>query len=421
MPGELVKALQERRNNNLAQAREIAERAYTEDRDLDQTEQGTYDALNAEIDTLDKRIKAALDQEERSKAVDDQFNRLMDRKPEAGKAGKGGTEESETSTELRAFLRGERGRFYDVEPQGRVDYRTLSKLTAGAGANTVPTSFYDRLVAHLIETSAVLQTGPTVLRTSSGEALQVPKTTAHSAAAIVTEGSPIAASDPAFGQMTLGAYKYGTLIQVSRELLDDTGVDLEGYLAMQAGRALGNAFGAHAVTGTGTGQPTGVVTAATVGVTGPVGTATTFGNQATVGQGADLLISLFYSVIAPYRNSSSAAWLVKDSTMGTLRSIKASTGEYLVQGGIAGPTGESILGKPVYTDPNVAGPAANAKSVVFGDFSQYFVRFAGGVRFERSDDYAFNTDLVTFRALLRADATLVDLTGAIKVFAHSAT
>jgi HK97 family phage major capsid protein len=208
---------------------------------------------------------------------------------------------------------------------------------------------------------------------------------------------------------------------VSRELLTDAGVDLEGYLSMQAGRALGNAFGAHMVTGTGTGQPTGIVTSATVGVPGPVGTATTFGNQATVGQGADLLIALFYSVIAPYRNSASAAWLVKDSTMGTLRQIKSTTGEYLVQGGIAGATAESIMGKPVYTDPNVASPAANAKSVVFGDFSQYFVRFAGGVRFERSDDYAFNTDLVTFRALLRADATLVDLTGAVKVFAHSAT
>jgi HK97 family phage major capsid protein len=53
--------------------------------------------------------------------------------------------------------------------------------------------------------------------------------------------------------------------------------------------------------------------------------------------------------------------------------------------------------------------------------SQYFVRMAGGVRFERSDDFAFNTDLVTFRALLRADAALVDLTGAVKVFVGAAT
>lgn len=419
--GEMAKRLRERRQKVWEQAKALADAAADENRAFSSEEQGTWDALNEELDNLDKRIKSVLDGEKRAKEADEAFERLngkpQTRNGESGAAGN----ESPTGSELRAFLRGEKGRYYDVLPTGPVNYRVLSKLTAGAGANTVPTSFYDRLVAHLIETSAVLQTGPTVLNTSGGEALQIPKTTAHSSAAIVTEGGPIGASDPAFGQMTLAAYKYGCLIQVSRELLDDSGVDLEGYLAMQAGRALGNAFGAHMVTGTGTAQPTGVITAATVGVTGPVGTATSFGNQATVGMGADLLIQLFYSVIAPYRNSGSAAWLVKDSTMGTLRQIKSTTGEYLVQGGIAGPTGETILGKPVYTDPNVAAPAANAKSVVFGDFSQYFVRFAGGVRFERSDDYAFNTDLVTFRALMRADATLVDLTGAIKVFAHSAT
>jgi HK97 family phage major capsid protein len=412
--------LREARAGIWEQAKTVADRAADENRAFSAEEQGTWDALNEELNKYDARIKSAIDTEQRNKDAEDAFNRLSGKPVVPGQRGDGGGGDT-TNDELRAFLTGDRGRYYDVLPQGRTDFRTLSKLTAGAGANTVPTSFYDRLIAHLIETSGVMQTNPTVLNTTSGENIQVPKTTAHSSATIVTEGAAIAASDPAFGPMTPGAYKYGTLIQVSRELLSDTGVDLEGYLAMQAGRALGNAFGAHMITGTGTAQPTGVVTAASVGVTGPTGTAAGFGNQATVGQGADLLIQLFYSVIAPYRNSPSAAWLVKDSTMGTLRQIKSTTGDYLVQGGIAGPTGESILGKPVYTDPNVAAPGVSTKSVVFGDFTQYFVRIAGGVRFERSDDYAFNTDLVTFRALLRGDATLVDLTGAVKVFVHSAT
>lgn len=419
---DIVKRLRERRANVWNEARGLTDRAVEENRNFNADEQGTWDALNAELDQLDARIKSAIDTEQRHKDQDEAFNRLSGKPQERRTAPETGSgQDGHTSEELRSFLRGEKGRYFDVQPQGLTDFRTLSKLSAGAGLNTVPTSFYDRLVAHLIETSAVLQTGPTMLRTASGEQIQVPKTTAHSSAAIVTEGSAIAASDPAFGQMALGAYKYGCLIQVSRELLDDTGVDLEGYLSMQAGRALGNAFGAHMVTGTGTGQPTGVITAATLGVTGATGSSTGFGNQATVGAGADSLISLFYSVIAPYRNSPSAAWLVKDSTMGTLRSIKSTTGEYLVQGGLVGGTAETIMGKPVYTDPNVPAVGVSAKSVVFGDFSQYFVRLAGGIRFERSDDYAFNTDLVTFRALMRADATLVDLTGAIKYYAHSAT
>jgi HK97 family phage major capsid protein len=65
--------------------------------------------------------------------------------------------------------------------------------------------------------------------------------------------------------------------------------------------------------------------------------------------------------------------------------------------------------------------AVASKSIAFGDFSQYFVRLVGGVRFERSDDFAFGSDLVTFRAILRGDGTLVDRTGAIKMYQGAAT
>lgn len=412
---EVAKTLRERRANVWEQAKALADKASDENRAFSGEEQSSWDALNAELDALDRRIKAVIDGEQRAKDAEDAMSKL--RGEPRGQTGPN----NPGNDELRAFLRGEGPRAMTVNPSGTVNFRDLSKLTAGAGGNTVPTDFYSRLVAHLIETSAILQAGATVLNTASGETIQVPKTTAHSSAAIVTEAGPITESDPAFGQVSLGAYKYGTLIQVSRELLTDTGVDLEGYLAMQAGRALGNAFGAHAITGSGTGQPRGVVTDATVGVTGPTGTATTFGVQSTVGQGADLLISLFHSVIAPYRMSSSCRWIVNDVTAGTIRKIKTTDGQYIWQPSVVSGQPDTILGKPVLTDPNVAVPAANAKSVVFGDLSQYFVRLAGGVRFERSDEFAFNSDLVTFRALLRADSALVDLTGAVKVFVHSAT
>jgi HK97 family phage major capsid protein len=407
---EIVTRLRDRRLNVWNQAKEIADRAAEENRNFSPEEQGQWDGLNGELDKLDARIKSAIETEQRSKDQDEAFNRLQGKPQE-----RGGQQDSKGSTELRAFLRGENGapRYYDVTPDGPVDFRVLSKLTAGAGANTVPTSFYDRLMAHLIETSAILQTNPTVLNTSSGESIQVPKTTAHSSGAIVTEGNAIGASDPAFGQITLGAFKYGCLIQVSRELLNDTGVDLEGYLSMQAGRALGNAFGAHMVTGTGTGQPRGVVTDATVGVTGGTGVTGAFT--------ADNLIDLFYSVIAPYRASSSAYWVTKDSSLASIRKLKDTTNQYIWQPSLQAGAPDLLLGKALVTDPNVAAPAVNAKSVIFGDMSQYFVRMAGGVRFERSDDFAFNTDLVTFRCLLRADAALVDLTGAVKVFVGAAT
>lgn len=399
---EVAKTLRERRQNVWEQAKALADKASEENRQFSGEEEKTWQSLNAELDALDSRIKAVLEGEQRAKDAEDAMSKLRGEPQKRGGGNEGGGNE-----ELRAFLRGEGARTYEVKPGGPVNFRDLSKLTAGAGGNTVPTDFYSRLMAHLIETSAIMRAGVTVLNTASGETLQVPKTTAHSSAAIVAEAGAIGESDPAFGQVELGAYKYGTLNQTSRELLTDTGVDLEGYLSMQAGRALGNAFGAHAITGTGTGQPRGIVTDATVGKTGA-----TAGGVLT----SDDLIDLQYSVIAPYRMSSSCHWLVNDSTLGAIRKMKGSDGQYIWQPSLVAGAPDMLLGKPVLTDPNVAAVGSSAKSVVFGDFSQFFVRMAGGVRFERSDDFAFDSDLVTFRALLRADAALVDLTGAVKVF-----
>jgi HK97 family phage major capsid protein len=409
---ELIKRLQERRLNAWEQAKEIAERAAEESRDMTAEERQSWDNANTDIDAIDARVKQLVEGEQRAKDAEEAFRAILD-KPEDRTAPH---PSDGPSADLRSFLKGDGGRSFEVRagrPVGTEEFRTLSKLTAGAGANTVKTSFYDQLVAHLIEVSGILNAGPTVLNTSTGEQIQVPKTTAHSTAALTTEAASISASDPTFGQVPLDAYKYALLLQVSNELVNDTSVDLEGYIAMQAGRAVGNAFGAHAITGTGTNQPNGVVTAATLGVTGGTGVTGAFT--------ADNLIDLFFSVIAPYRNSKSCGWLMKDATLASVRKLKDTTNQYLWQPSIQVGVPDTLLGKPVYTDPNVAAPALSAKSVVFGDFSQYFVRMVDGVRFERSDDFAFGSDLVTYRCVLRADGDLVDVTGAVKYFQGAGT
>jgi HK97 family phage major capsid protein len=402
-----IKALQERRANVWEQAKELLDTAEKEKRDLTAEEEAKYQAFNADLDKIDQRAKDLLEAEQRTKDAEAAFAGLLAKPQEPGAREKG-----EQDSELRRWARGEQRAFDVAKPEG-VAFRDLVKGTATAGGNTVPTTFYGKLMAHLIEVSGIMMAGPTVLSTSSGETIEIPVTTAHSSAALTSEATPIAESDPAFAKRTLGAYKYAVLLQASTELLTDTGVDLEGYLAMQAGRALGNAFGVHAITGDGSSKPSGVITTASAGVTGGTGVVGAFT--------ADNLIDLYYSVIAPYRNSTSCGWLMRDATLGAARKLKDGQGQYLWQPSIQVGAPDTLLGKPVNTDPNMAAVALNAKSVAFGDFSQYFVRMAGGVRFERSDDYAFNSDLVTFRGIIRADGLLVDQTGAVKVFTGAAS
>jgi HK97 family phage major capsid protein len=392
------------------QTKAMLDVASEEGRELTGEEEASYQRATEDINTLDERIKGFMESERSLQEAERKFAEISVERPAAVQ---------DKGDELRSWLKGETAsRSYDLRPEGRVDFRATGMTvgiptgTPAAGGNTVKTSFYERLIQHLIVNSGVLQTNPTVLNTATGEALQIPKTTAHSSAATIlnvsssNEAVALSENSPTFGQALLNSYKYGFLMTISHELLNDTSVDLEGYLSMQAGRALGNGFGADLVKGSGTNAPNGVATAVTSGVSFATGK-----KDITT----DDLMDLFYSLIAPYRDSPSCHWLMHDTTVGAIRKLKDSTGQYIWQPALTAGAPDMILGKPVTTDPNMDLTSVFAKKpVLFGDFSTYFVRMVEAIRFERSLDFHFDTDVVTFRAILRGDGDLIDTTGAIK-------
>ena len=391
-------------------------------------------AVNTEIDTRTKRIGYLIELQKTNAELDDQraqFEKIV--RPE----GVQGDSPNSDDARLRAFIAAAapnsetwapRQIEFKITPEvkrmvharfaGEYEYRDLTKLTAGAGGDLVPTGFVPTLYQHLVEAAAVRQTGPSIFTTSNGENLPIPKTTTHGAAALVAEGAAIAESDAAFAQVILNAYKYGQLIQLSTELVTDSAVDIVGYVAESAGRNVGLAQGTHFVTGTGTAQPQGVANAPTAGKTGATGqTLTVLGED---------LIDLYHSIVSGYRTR--GVWLMNDLSAAIVRKLRegtgATAGNFLWQPGLQASMPDLLLGRPVVTDPNMAVMAANAYSIAFGDFGQYYaIRDVNSVRFERSDDFAFANDLVTFRVLIRSDGKQVvnGATGAVKFYRNSAT
>lgn len=402
MSHALIKTLAEKRQNIWNESRALLDAAEAEKRDLTAEENEVFERQSADMTALRTRIDSIETTMRENSEAEATEKRLLGERSEQ----RGGEDVNE---DLRSFLKGET-RQMAFPADGKVWTRALSKGTATAGGNTVPTTFYDQLVEHLVDTTSVLQAGATVLNTSSGEVIEVPVTTSHGAAAAVAEAGALAGTDPAFAKRTLGAFKFGQLITVSRELVDDTAVDLVGYIARAAGRNIGLALGAKLAVGTGTTEPWGVITRATTGVTGGAGVTGAFT--------ADNLIDLMFSVVAPHRVNGS--WLVKDATLGSIRKLKDGASRYLFDPAATVGQPDTLLGRPIYTDANMASVALSAKSVAFGDLSTYFVRIAGGVRFERSDDYAFGNDQVAFRAIIRADGELADQTGSVKLFVGNA-
>jgi len=358
----------------------------------------TWQKFTDDLDARDKTIaefRAIADRDAEIEAARESSERLAERQTEATPVAL--ADENSDEAKLRQLLDGE-VRSVDFTPERR----DLTVGSATAGGNTVPTSFYATLKEHLVEVSAIRQLNVEVLTTASGEAIQVPKTTSHGSAALVGEGSAIPESDPAFGQLTLNAYKYATLVQVSNELISDTGVDLVGYIARAAGRAVGIDSGTDLVVGDGSSKPNGVITASTLGVTAAGVAAIT----------ADEVINLMFSVTSPYRSVGS--FLIGDSALLAIRKLKDQNDQYLWQPALTGGEPNSILGRPYVSDPNVADLGTGNITMAYGDFSTYMIRDVGQMRVERSDDYAFNTDLVTWRVVLRTDGDLTDTTGAIK-------
>lgn len=420
---EIAKRLRDRRLNVWNQAKELADTAAEENRAFSAEEQGTWDSLNEELDKLDTRIKAVLDGEQRAKDADTAMDRIAGKTVEnrTGEASAANGEQ-ELADKFRKLATGEI-RNIDVPMPTAFERRALRGgieqrapiLTSGV---PMPTTFIGQLYNYLVDTSTIRSTNPTIYTTSTGETLTVPRSTAEGAATWFAEGAQVTESNPTLSSVSLGAFKVGKTIYVSTELLQDAGFDLLGFIAEHAGRNIGIAVDTAYVAGPGTTQPTGFVTTATVGAT-----ATAAAGNVTTLATADPIFDLFHSVIPQYRNR--ASWVMNDSSIKNVRKLRdgsggAGTGQYLWQPGLQAGQPDTLLGRPVYADPNMPVMAASAKSIAFGDFGGYWIRDVTPLRFDRSDDFRFDTDVVSFRVLYRTDGKQGDV-NAIKLFQNPAT
>lgn len=413
---DTVNKLVEARNRAWSAAKEIMDRAADEGRAPTAEERESTDKAFADIDAIDAQVKGLQQRAQSSseaEAARGEWEKIV--APDTIEA-----RDAEAWGQFDAFLRGNGPRTMDIDFRAAAaekralrsgatghEFRLLQKGVAAQGGSIVPTSFVRELYDYLEVYSGMRRTNATIITTTGGEALEFPKVVAGGTAAAVGEGGTIAGSDPTFGKMTLGAFKFGQLLQYSNELAQDSGVDLLGFAARDFGRSLGRITDTEYVLGTGSTRPTGIMAAAGTGVTGGTG-------FAGVPQFDDL-INLLYSVNEEYR-ANNAQWLMRDATAGAVRRLKDNDGQYLWQPGLQVGQPDRLLGFDVVSDPNVAATGTNANSVAFGDFSAFYIRDVGTVRIERSDDFAFNSDLVTWRAVLRTDSNLIDLTGAVKVF-----
>jgi HK97 family phage major capsid protein len=371
---------------------------------LSAEDDAAYTRMEQEITDLGKEIARL----ERQEALDAELNRPVNR-PLTGKPG--GRADADGEDKTGRASDDYRKNFWNAmrskAPMPAVT-NALQIGTDSEGGYLVPDE-YERTLVEALEEENIFRQMAKVIKTSSGDR-KIPVVATKGTASWIDEEGAFPESDDSFGQVSIGAYKLGTMIKVSEELLNDSVFDLPSYISREFARRIGAKEEEAFFTGDGKGKPLGVLAAtggAETGVTAASATAVT----------ADELMDLYYSLKSPYRKKS--VWVLNDSTIKAIRKLKDSTGQYLWQPSLTAGAPDTILGRPVRTSAYMPAIAAGAKTIAFGDFSYYWIADRQGRSFKRLNELFAATGQVGFLASQRVDGKMI-LAEAVKVLEQKA-
>ncbi len=263
----------------------------------------------------------------------------------------------------------------------------LKDLSAGvgpAGGYTVDTRLASQIIEMRDQASGVIRAGARVEQ-ADGK-IELPVQVGRTAGAWQSENTEITGTvEPVFGQVTLDPEIWSAIVPLSIKLLRQTAFDLFGFLARDLGRAAGKEADMAFINGDGNGQPLGILYAAEndpdMGI---------IREQVSSAEGtltADELIDIFYALEQEYQEN--AVWLMNQHTARLVRKLKDSNGRYLWDfagdnSGITRGTPGQLLGRPVIVTNNMPHDTENGDSLIFGDFSYYYIAQNG--QFEVSRD-----------------------------------
>ena len=359
-----------------------------------------YDRMTADVQALGDEIKRLEDQMEMDAKLSAPTSAPVQMNPTAQK--KVIVNPTATEEYNKHFWDAMRGKFTNDTATG------LSVGTDEKGGYTVPDEFERRLIQSLEENN-IFRTLAHTIRTNSGTRT-IPVASEYGEAAWIEEGTAIPESDMTFSVQTLSAYKMGSMVRVSNELLHDSAFDIASYIAQRLGRRFGNCEENAFINGT------GISSDPTVAHSQPTGILTSLTTPAAVTENAstisfDDVFKLFYGLKGPYRQK--AKFLCNETVLLQLMLLKDGDGRYLWKPGLDIGKPDTILGHEIYTStymPSLTNNPANdagKKVLLFGDFDYYWIADRTNRSMKRLDElYAVN-DQVGFLGTQRVDGKLI--------------
>lgn len=418
-----LQEVRDKRANAWAQAQEFNTR-HKAGETMSAEDEASWTRALDEVDTLGSEITNI----ERTATLETRFAEIDDETQVIDPSGNRSDATDDKAKYRDAFLKFCRRGVSDLEAEERQllqanfnmdpEMRAQGEATGGAGGYTVPTGFWAK-VTETMKYFGGAQDGAEVINTDTGAPLPWPTNddTANVGYQLGENTQASNEGDLSFGQKSLAAYTYVSgPVLASFQLLQDTGIDLEGFLARKQGERLGRIENTRFTTGNGTTQPQGFVTGATTGVTTASTTAITLNE----------IIDLIHSVDAAYRASGRCRFKLHDLVLAYVRKIRDDSGgsglgrpiwEPSVQAGVP----DLLLGYPYSVNNDMDSTvAATKKTAAFGDFASAFVvrKVNGGQMMRLTERYADYLQ-VGFLGYERADSIVQD-TSAVKLLVQHA-
>lgn len=409
--------LREKRNAVAKKAHDLNNK-YPAHQRMPAAEAAQLDGFLAEVEAIDAEIS----REQRiAQIAGDNPDAQHDAAMQA--AARGGARDADESAALRAMLAGGLSNL-TAEQRSAMNARVnhdiraaMSTTTGSEGGFTVATEFNKTLIQAMKAAFAVRSVASGI-QTSTGAQMLFPTADSTSEEGeIVGQNQSSNAGETGFGQASMDVYKYSSKsIALPFELIQDAMFNIEAYIQSLLQLRLGRIQNRHHTVGTGTAQPRGIVTASGAGKVGATGQ--------TVTVTYDDLVDLEHSVDPYYR--ATAKFMMHDDTLKVLRKIKDGNGRPIFvpgyEQGNPGGAPDRLMGREIVINQHMPVMAANAKSILFGDFSKYLIRDVMDLTvFRMTDSKYTEKGQVGFLAFQRSGANMVDIGGAIKYYQNSAT
>ena len=413
--------LRNQRNAKAKEANEINNK-YAADVRMPAADAEKMDAVLAEIEAIDNDIarenrRAQLAAEDPAAMHETLLNA----------ATKDPSKQGSESKALRAFLAGGISNMDEADRARMLARQTpdirnaMSTTTTTEGGFTVATE-YQKTLEIAMKAFGGMRAVASAIRTATGATLNFPTTDPTAEIGeIVGQNAAVTGQDTVFGNISLDVFKYSSKkIALPFELVQDSFIDIEAYIQQLLAMRLGRITNTHYTNGSGSGQPRGLVTAAGSGKVGATGQTTTVLY--------DDLVDLEHSIDPAYRNQPGVGYMMHDSSVRVLRKIKDGQGRPIFVPGyegnalIDGGAPDRLMGRPININQDVPVMAANAKSILFGQFSKYVIRDVMDLTVFRMTDSAFTLNgQIGFVAFMRTGGNLVDVGSAVKTYSNSAS